>query len=147
MSVHSVLTTYGQIGTQVLKQAVAPLDATGKTQASIHFDVDEENTLRFYAREFFKLLEKGIAPSNKEGIKPSREMIEFMTEYARVRGMENPEKAAWAISVKQLKQGDKTYKQGGRMVYSDVMNTFERDLKEAMNKDFKKTIINGINRT
>lgn len=142
MSVKSTLTTYGQIGVEVLKQAVAPHDATGKTQQSIRFVIDEDDTLQFIARNYFHLLEKGIRPSNK---KPSKEMIESMTEYARARGFENPEKAAWAISVKQLRDGDRTHKQGGRVVYSDVMDTFTRDLKQAMNKDFKKTIIDGIN--
>lgn len=144
MSLLSTLKTYGQIGEQVLKQAIAALDATGKTQASIHFTVDEEDTLRFYAREFTPLLEKGIRPSTK---KPSKEMIDAMTEYAKARGFDNPEKAAWAISVKQLKDGDKTYQQGGRVVYSDVMDTFTQDLKVAISKDFKKTIIDGINRS
>jgi hypothetical protein len=143
MSLNSVLKTYGQIGVEVLKQSVAPHDATGKTQESILYVLDEqEQKLMFLAREFFELLEKGIRPSDK---KPSKEMIEFMTEYARARGMDNPEKAAWAISVNQLKKGDKTHRQGGRIVYSDVMDTFARDLKEALAKDFGKTILNGIN--
>lgn len=147
MSVKSFLTTYGQIGTEVLKQAVAPHDATGRTRESIRFVVDEEDeALRFYARDFFHLLEKGIAPSKKQDIKPSKEMIDFMTEYAQARGMDDPKKAAWGISVNQLNKGDKTHNQGGRVVYSDVMDTFARDLKEAMNKDFKKTIVDGINR-
>lgn len=143
MSVKSTLTTYGQIGVEVLKQAVAPHDATGKTRESIRFVVsDEDESLTFYAREFFKLLEKGIKPSTK---KPSKEMIEAMTEYAKARGFDNPEKAAWAISVNQLKEGDKTHRSGGRVVYSDVMDTFTRDLSEALKKDFGKTIRDGIN--
>jgi hypothetical protein len=140
MSLNSVLTTYGQIGTEVLKQAVAPHDATGKTQQSIRFVVDEEKLI-FLARNYFKLLEKGIKPSDK---KPSKEMIEFMTEYAKARGMDNPEKAAWAISVNQLKKGDKTHRQGGRVVYSDVMDTFADDLKKSLAKDFGKSIIDNI---
>lgn len=138
MSLTSTLKTYGQIGVEVLKQAIAPHDASGKTRASIRFVVDEqEGTLSFLARQFTELLEKGIKPSTK---KPSKEMIESMTEYARARGFKDPEKAAWAISVKQLKEGDKTHKAGGRVVYSDVMDTFANDLKEALKKDFSKTI-------
>lgn len=142
MSLNSVLKTYGQIGTEVIKKAVAPHDATGKTQQSIRFVVDEqEQKLMFFAREFFKLLEKGIKPSDK---KPSKEMIEMMTEYARARGFDNPEKAAWAISVNQLKKGDKTHRQGGRIVYSDVMGTFAEDLKKDLAKEFGKSIIDNI---
>lgn len=148
MSVKSVLKTYGQIGTEVLKQAIAPHDATGKTQASVRYVVDEqEESLSFLAREFTPLLEKGIKPSTK---KPSKEMIESMTEYAKARGFKDPEKAAWPLSIKQLKEGDKTYKAGGRVVYSDVMDTFTKDLQEALKKDFGKTIRedirNGIKR-
>jgi hypothetical protein len=144
MSLNSVLTTYGQIGVEVLKQAVAPHDATGKTQQSIRYVVEEK--LIFIARNYFTLLEKGIKPSTKEPI-PSREMIEFMTEYARARGMDNPEKAAWAISINQLKKGDKTHRDGGRLVYSDVMKTFSDDLKKSLTKDFGKSIIDNIKKT
>jgi hypothetical protein len=140
MSLNSVLKTYGQIGTEVLKQAVAPHDATGKTQQSIRFVVDEEKLI-FIARSYFELIEKGIKPSTKTDVKPSKEMIEFMTEYARARGMENPKSAAWAISVNQLKKGDKTHRQGGRVVYSDVMETFSDDLRTSLAKDFGKSII------
>lgn len=148
MSLKSVLTTYGQIGVDVLKQSIAPLDATGKTANSIRYVVDEdEGNLMFLARAFTQLLEKGIRPSKK---RPSKEMIESMTEYARARGFKDPEKAAWAISVKQLKEGDKTHKEGGRIVYSDVMETFTKDLQQALKKDFGKTIReeikNGIKR-
>lgn len=140
MSLKSTLTTYGQIGVNVLKQAIAPHDASGKTRESIRFIV-EEDRLIFLAREYFKLIEKGIRPSKK---KPSKEMIESITEYARARGFDNPEKAAWAISVKQLAEGDATFKQGGRVVYSDVMDTFTKDFSQALQKDFSKTLVQGV---
>lgn len=71
-------------------------------------------------------------------------MIESITEYARARGFDNPEKAAWAISVKQLAEGDATFKQGGRVVYSDVMDTFTKDFSQALQKDFSKTLVQGV---
>lgn len=137
MSLQSVLQTYGQIGVDVLRDAVAPHDATGRTRASIRFVIDGGDRLLFIAREFFQLLEKGIRPSSK---KPSREMIEMMTEYAKARGFEDPEKAAWAISIKQLKEGDTIHKQGGRIVYSDVMETFTKELGDELAKDYGKEI-------
>lgn len=138
MSLASVLKTYGQIGVKVLQQAVAPHDATGRTRESIRYEVDDKSTkLSFFAREFFELLEKGIRPSTK---KPSAEMIKFMTEYAEARGFANPKKAAWAISINQLKQGDKTHRTGGRIVYSDDMDTFVKELRNELAKDFKKDL-------
>lgn len=141
MSLASVFKTYGQIGVEVLRQAVGPHDATGKTRASIRYvaDMDDESLI-FLGRAFFQQLEKGVKPSTKTNT-PSKEMIEFMTEYAKARGMDNPEKAAWAISVNQLKKGDKTFRQGGRIVYSDVMDTFVQDFKEALAKDFGKKMV------
>ena len=136
MSLTSVLQTYGQIGVDVLRQAVAPHDATGKTGKSIRFEVKGESLL-FYARQFFELLEKGIKPSTK---RPSKEMIDSMTEYAKARGFTDPKKAAWAISINQLKLGDTTHREGGRVVYSDVMDTFTQDLGKTLSQDFAKEL-------
>lgn len=143
MSLESTLKTYGQIGVDVLRQAVQPYDATGKTRLSIRFESTKQK-LVFFARNFFQLLEKGISPSNK---KPSKEMIDSMTEYAKARGFSNPEKAAWAISVKQLKEGDRTHKAGGRIVYSDVMDTFKEDFKTTLAKDFAKNTLSELKET
>ena len=140
MSLVSVLKTYGQIGVKVLRQAIASQDATGKTAASIRFVVQEnkgEEALTFYARQYFDLLEKGIRPSSK---RPSKEMIESMTEYARARGFTNPEKAAWAISIKQLSKGDTTHRQGGRILYSDDMNTFVKELGRELAEEYGKDL-------
>jgi len=136
----TVLKTYGQIGVQTLKQAVTPYDATGKTVQSIRFVVDGDKLL-FIAREFFTLLEKGIRPSVK---KPSKEMIDSFTEYAKARGFTDPEKAAWAIAVNQLKVGDATHRAGGRVVYSGVMDTFTKNLSEELKKDFSKELVMGV---
>ena len=140
MSLVSVLKTYGQIGVNLLRQAIASQDATGKTAASIRFVVQEnkgEEALTFYARQYFDLLEKGIRPSSK---RPSKEMIESMTEYARARGFANPEKAAWAISIKQLAKGDTTHRQGGRILYSDDMNTFVKELGRELAEEYGKDL-------
>ena len=134
MSLKSTLTTYGQIGVNVLRNAIP--NASGKTRASIRFVVDDEN-LMFFGRQFFKLLEKGRGPTSKN---PSPDMIESLTEYARARGMENPKSAAWAIAKKLNKEGDKTHRAGGRVLYSDVMDTFTQDLAKALKEDYGKTL-------
>ena len=137
------LTTYGKIGVDVLRQAVAPYDVTGKTQASIKFAVDE-NKLTFIAREYFQLLEKGRRPTTK---KPSKEMIENLTEYAIARGFDNPERAAWAIATKLNRDGDKTHQRGGRVVYSDVMETFMKELKKEISEVYKKDVVDKFKRS
>ena len=138
MSLISTLKTYGQIGVDVLRQAIAPIDATGKTQNSIRYVViEEEDRLIFLARNYFHLLEKGRRPTSKN---PSPAMIENLTEYAKARGMENPKSAAWAIAKTINKEGDKTFRKGGRVLYSDVMDTFTKDLREALAKDFGLTM-------
>lgn len=136
MSLQSVLQTYGQIGVKLLRQAVAPLDATKKTFNSIRFGSDAKG-LKFFAREYFSLLEKGRRPTSKN---PSPEMIANLTEYAQARGMENPKSAAWAIAKKINKDGDKTFNSGGRVVYSDDMKTFTKELATELAKDFGKEI-------
>lgn len=136
MSLESVLKTYGQIGVDVLRNAVVPLDATGKTRASIRFESDKEK-LQFFAREFFELLEKGRRPTTKN---PSPEMIELLTDYAKARGMNKPKSAAWAMAKKMNKEGDRTHKRGGRIVYSDVMGEFNKQLGAELMKDYGKEL-------
>lgn len=137
MSLVSILTTYGQIGVDTLRDAVAPLNATRKTLESIRFEIRGLNLL-FYAREFFRLLESGRRPTSKN---PSPEMIQNLTEYAKARGMDKPRSAAWAIAKKINKEGDRTKRSGGRNVYSDVVATFTKELTDELAKDWGKTVI------
>lgn len=143
MSINSVLNTYGQIGVQLLKQALSSVRATGKTERSITYEITDDNKLIIYAREFTQLIEKGIKPSGKN---PPPEMIQLLTEYAQARGMADPKKAAWGIAKTILKEGDKTHKRGGRIVYSDVLQTFQKEFKKALIESEKKTIQEEISR-
>lgn len=140
MSLNSVLTTYGQIGVDVLRDAVSKLNATRKTWESIRFEVKGTDLL-FYARQFFSLLESGRGPTSK---KPSPEMIANLTEYAKARGMNNPKKAAWGMAVKMNQSGDRTKRSGGRTVYSDVVETFTKELSNELVKDWGKTVTQEI---
>jgi len=139
MSLKIVLTTYGQIGVNVLRNSIP--NASGKTRDSIRFVVEEDENLLLIGRKYFELLEKGRGPTSKN---PSPEMIENLTEYARARGMENPKSAAWAIAKKLNRDGDKTHRAGGRVLYSDVMDTFTQDLAKALKEDYGKTLSKEI---
>lgn len=143
-NVTQILTTYGALGVEVLKQAIAQVEATGKTAQSIRFEVESSDTkdrLLLIGRAFFELIEKGIRPSGKN---PSPEMIKFLTEYAQARGMDNPKSAAWGIAKTILKEGDKTHKAGGRLVYSPELVKFVEELKEVLTKEFKKGFVTQI---
>lgn len=140
MSVVSVLNTYGQIAVDVLRQSIP--DATGKTQQSLRYVVDEqEEQLIIIGREFTSLLEKGRKPTKKN---PSPEMIENLTDYARARGFENPERAAWAIAKKINRDGDKTHRQGGRVLWSDDLDNLVKNLAQDLAEDAAKEILKEI---
>lgn len=139
-----VLKVYGSIGEQVLKDALDKVSATHKTVESVRSEVTEtESTtsLKLFAREFVSLLEKGRKPTSKN---PSPDMIQFLTDYARARGMEDPESAAWAIAKTINKEGDKTHRAGGRDVYSKELNKFVQEVIEAVTKEFKGFYISQI---
>lgn len=139
-----ILTVYGHIGEQVLKDAVDKVSATNKTVESVRSQVIETNNgyrLQLIAREWFSLIEKGRGPTDKG---PSPEMIEHLTEYARARGMDDPESAAWAIAKTINKKGDKTHRAGGRIVYSDELNKFVEEVITAIKKEFKTYYVSEI---
>jgi hypothetical protein len=138
------LTIMGSIGEQTLKDAVDKVSATHKTVNSIHSLVTEtSNTtrLQLIAREWFSLLESGRKPTTKN---PSPDMIKLLTDYAQARGMSNPESAAWAIAKTINKEGDKTYRSGGRDVYSKELDKFVEEVTEAVMKEFKGFYVNEI---
>lgn len=137
-NVQEILQAYGPIGVEVLKQAIASVEASGKTTQSIRFEVEsteKKDRLLLIGRAYFELIEKGIRPSGKN---PSPDMIKFLTEYATARGMDKPESAAWGIAKTILKEGDKTYRSGGRLVYSPELIKFVEEVKAVIVKEFKR---------
>lgn len=136
-----ILKSYGVIGVEVLKQAIQSVEATGKTAQSIRYEVettDKTDRLLLIGRAFFELIEKGRRPTDKG---PSPEMIRFLTDYARARGLDDPESAAWGIAKKINKEGDKTYRAGGRVVYSPELTKFVEELTKVLTDQFKKDSI------
>lgn len=137
LNIVSILNTYGQIGVDVIKQSINR--ATGKTENSVRYVVKDTQGIKYrltwYAREFIQLLEKGRRPTDKG---PSPDMIESLTEYAKARGMSDPESAAWAIAKTINKEGDKTYRMGGKDVYSQDMTKLIDELtKEVVTAETK----------
>lgn len=137
-----VLNDYGIIGVQLLVNAIRPLSATGKTEDSIGYQVkstDNSDTLILFARQAFSTLETGRGPrksSQDGGFK--NEMLEYM----KARGIgadlddKKRENLARFLVLRINREGDETYKKGGRQVYSNDLEKFVDELKEALRKDF-----------
>jgi hypothetical protein len=149
-TIKATLNRYGELGTEAIKADVQKVSATGKTAASVHYEVVSEKTfdvLRILGRKFFSTLETGRGP------RKGNEYQEFdvsMYEYMQARGIgtDLPEKKrkqlAKFLAYKINKEGDKTYKQGGREVYSQTLTKLVEELKQALKKDAVQFYLNEI---
>lgn len=157
MSVLSVLTKGGQAGVEALKQAVRPYSATGETEDSIRFEIVQTGTkitLRFLARKFFSALETGRGPRKSSTY---QEYDLSILEYMKARGIgsdltdKKRKQLAKFIAYKINKEGDATFKKGGRIVYSPTITKLIAELTQAVKKDLigfiVKDIVNGSNST
>lgn len=68
---------------------------------------------------FFGTIETGRKPT--PGIKPSKEMIDNLEDYAEAKGMSDPESAAWAMGVSIQERGTQLWRDGGR---DDIFSPF-----------------------
>lgn len=146
-NIKEVLEVYGSIGAQLLKDAIDQVSATHRTVESIRYEVTSTDTadrLQLIGRAYIELIEKGRGPTDKG---PSSDMIELLTEYAQARGMENPKSAAWAIAKTINKEGDRTFRMGGRDVYSSELANFVEELKQEISKTFVGNYLSEIKHT
>lgn len=155
MSVVSVLTKAGLAGVAELKRVVTPYSATGETVNSIRFEIVQTGTkvsLRILGRKFFKALETGRGP------RKSTQYQEYdlnILEYMKARGIgadlteKKRKQLAKFIAYKINKEGDATFKKGGRIVYSPVITKLIAELTQAVKKELigmvVKEILNGTN--
>jgi hypothetical protein len=132
-----ILDAFGKMGVERTKQLLSQYNEVKNN--------DNKLRLVIKARPYTSALEDGIKPvskGSKPGIPP--EMIENLTDYARARGMDKPESAAWAIAKTIKKVGDKTYRMGGKDVYSLAMQELVKEITGALSKDMireAKTIL------
>jgi hypothetical protein len=149
-TINQTLNHFGQIGVQALKQDVQKVSATGKTAESIRYEVEFKEgvwKLSILGRQYFKTIETGRGPRKGSEYK---EFDISMYEYMQARGIGSdlPEKErkrlAKYLAYKINKEGDKTYKQGGRVVYSPTINKLVSELTEALKKDLKLLFISEI---
>jgi len=151
-----VLNKYGKIGVEALKQDVSKVSATGETAASIRYEVSIGviSTLTYYGRKFFKALETGRGPrkTNEEsGFK------DYMLKYMAARGIgsdlsqKKRENLAKFLVLKINREGDATFKMGGRTVYTPTLEKIKEELTDEVVKDrvksYTKTIVDGFKLT
>jgi hypothetical protein len=149
-SVTKTLNEYGAAGVQAIKNDVRKVSTTGGTVNSIRFEVksdEDSDKLLIFAREFFSTIETGRGPrksSKDSGMKDN------ILEWMKVRGIGAglPEKKlkqlAKFITLKINREGDKTFKRGGREVYSHTLIKLTNELRSELSKDFQQFAINEI---
>jgi len=139
---------YGTVAVRIVQTALEQVRASGKTIQSVKTIISEDkgvDRFQIVARPYTNRIEQGIGPTTKG---PSREMIKSLTEYAQARGMDKPESAAWGLAKKIQKEGDRTFKKGGRIVYSDdvdkLVKEMTNDIKKEVRIKFTRTIKNSF---
>ena len=139
---------YGTVAVRIVQTALEQVRASGKTIQSVKAIISEDkgvDRFQIVARPYTNRIEQGIGPTTKG---PSREMIKSLTEYAQARGMDKPESAAWGLAKKIQKEGDRTFKKGGRIVYSDdvdkLVKEITNDIKKEVRIKFTRTIKNSF---
>jgi hypothetical protein len=147
-TLRKILEQYGNLGVEGIKADVQKVSATGKTAESVRHEVTYKDPiwkLTFYARAFFKALETGRKP------RESTEYQEFdvsMLEYMQARGIgsdlsdKKKKQLAKFLAYRINKEGDKTYKQGGRIVYSQTLSKLVDELIDALKKDVIRNYVN-----
>jgi hypothetical protein len=139
--IRKTLTRYGNLGVEGLKKDVQKVSATGKTAESIRFEVAYEEQmwrLTYYGRQFFKALETGRGPRETD---QDGNFKQNMLEYMKARGIgsdldeKKREALARFLVLKINREGDSTYKKGGRIVYSATLSKLVDELINALKKD------------
>ncbi len=149
-SIRNILNNYGQLGVVMLKENIGKVTATGKTVNSIGYEIESKeatDTLIIFGREYISTLETGRGPRKAT---TQGDFLDNMLEYMQARGIgsdltdKKRRQLARFLTLKINREGDKTYKAGGRQVYSNDLEKYIESLKEALKKDFQVTFRNNI---
>lgn len=152
-TIQTTLNNYGRLAVEVLQLDVHNLSATGKTERSINYKIESDtdtDRLLLLARPFFSALETGRGPRKSSQYKEyDKSLLEYMEARGLLSGLTKKQKESRAKSLAWYinKHGDKTYREGGREVYSKHLDKLVRELKEALKKDFKQYSINEIRKS
>ena len=137
-----LLKAYGEIFVQLMTSRLPSV--TGKTKASIGYTATATR-LQGFGRGFIHALETGRGPRKSssysefdKGLQdwlkakgfPTKKTKSGKTYYKLGDQWFTPESLAWKINAK----GDKTFRTGGKEVYSDALDKFVEELSEAVAK-------------
>jgi hypothetical protein len=149
-NITKTLNEYGAGAVQALKNDVSRISATGDTADSIRYEVksdDDSDKLTIFGRAFFSTIESGRGPrqsSTDHGFKDK------MLDYMKAKGIganlteKKREQLAKFLVYRINKEGDKTFKQGGRIVYSPTLDKLVAELRKELTKDFVQFSLNEI---
>ena len=116
-------------------------DASGKTSASVSYRATEGGFEVIGGREYFPAVETGSKPSDK---KPGRKMIESITSWKAIRGLQW---SPWAIAYSILKRGSSLWRKGGRKnIYSNVRADAQKEVPELIGKALRRDVLNKVKR-
>lgn len=162
MAVKDILIKYAPIGLRVLKDAVKKVSVTGKTADSIYFVVDTVNMkLQYIGRGHFETLETYRGPRKSSTYGHFDDSLE---DWLKAKGFTSKtsksgvkyyqignqwftaKSLAWKIN----KDGNKKFSNGEKVrnVYSNELEKFADELKEAVKEDqkkeFKKNVMDSL---
>lgn len=153
-----ILNRFGSEGVELLKESVRPLNATGETERSISYNVDQTekaSTLTFYGRKFFPSVETG----RKERTNDEYSGFDLaLTKWLNARNFQQRRSktgviyykvgeswmTAKSLAHKINKEGDSIYNKGGREVYTQKFNEFIDQMVESIKSDTTDTIVKVI---
>jgi hypothetical protein len=146
-SVTQTLNELGTAGVSAIKRDIETLSATGESAKMVRAEIksdDDTDKLTIYGPAY---IETGRGPrkSSQEG-----GFKDKMLEYMKARGIgseldpKKREQLARFLVLKINKEGDKTFKQGGRIVYTPTINKLVDELKKELRKDYVEFAIKEL---
>jgi hypothetical protein len=150
VNLEHTLVGWGIKGTQWIRTAVLKVSATGDTADSIKYFLDFKKgvyILQYIGRAFFSALETGRGPRKSEEETGYRH---DMLRYMQARGIgadlspKKREQLARFLVLKINKEGDETYKKGGRIVYTPVLEKIVKDLTEQVAEQFTRATVTRL---
>jgi len=147
----ATLKIFGLQGVLALRTAVETVSASGKTADSIRFEIEQDAngnlTFRILGRAYFSTLETGRGPRKSSTYQQfDLNILEYMNARGIGAGLPDKKKKQLAkfLAYRINKEGDETFKKGGRIVYTPTLTRFVEELKRAITQDFRKMVITDI---
>lgn len=140
-----ILQTYGAIGVQAVKSDIDRISVSGKSRDLTRFEVTSKNnvdTLIIFGAPY---LETGRGPRQSSETSNFLDNIDLWVQ-DKFPG-ESPVKQrqlAKFFRYRINKEGDATFKKGGRKVYSDTLDKLVEEIKAEVRKDFHIQFTNMI---